>query len=263
MYLYIISCFQYHITPRPIAKGSIFRGSCTGNPPTERGSKAALKLFESLKDMLVEEKREDLDKALREVFQSQRRRLKEYLQLENTGTQIILCPSGSDAEYLPVAIARALHQDKKIVNGVTQVNEIGAGSAPAAVGKLFSTHAPFLGEIGKGLEVLDGFDGIGGNLLNARDENGNLNDASVEMKKFQEEQIALGNFPIVHGVFGGKTGARDTMMPGSLDGGGLSLGVVDACQGRFSLKVSILTRFLFTCFFKSTDIKSNVIHIII
>lgn len=201
--------------------------------------------------MIGEEKRDDLDKALRDVFQSQRQRLREYLHLEDTGTQIILCPSGSDAEYLPVAIARALHPDKKIVNGVTQVNEIGAGSAPAAVGKLFSTHAPFLGEIGKDLEALDGFDGISGNLLNARDENGNLNDASVEMKKFQEEQMALGNFPIVHGVFGGKTGARDDVMPGSAGGGDFSLGVVDACQGRFSLKVCKTFHFLYRVIFKS------------
>ena len=235
---YLSPIRQYHITPRPIAKGSIFRGSCTGNPPTERGYEAASTLFERLKHLLGHEKRDDLDKALREVFQSQRLRLKQYLNLENTGTQVILCPSGSDAEYLPVAIARALHQDKKIVNGVTQVNEIGAGSAPAAVGNLFSTHAPFLGEISKGMEVLDGFDGVGGTLVNARDDNGALNDASIEMKKFQEEQIALGNFPIVHGVFGGKTGARDDEMPGSVGGGDLSLGVVDACQGRFTLEVS-------------------------
>lgn len=233
----ILPILQYHIAPRPIDKSSIFRGSCTGNPPTERGYQAASKLFERLKHLLGHEKRDDLDKALREVFESQRHRLKQYLRLDDLGTQVILCPSGSDAEYIPVAIARALHQDKKIVNGVTQVNEIGAGSAPAAVGKLFSTHAPFLGEISKGMEVLDGFDGVDGTLVNARDDNGALNDASIEMKKFQEEQIASGNFPIVHGVFGGKTGARDNVMPGSVGGGDLSLGVVDACQGRFTLEV--------------------------
>lgn len=40
---------------------------------------------------------------------------------------------------------------------------------------------------------------------------------------------------IHHGVFGGKTGLRDSVMPGSIDAGTTSLGVVDACQGRFSL----------------------------
>jgi hypothetical protein len=42
------------------------------------------------------------------------------------------CNLGSDAEYLPIAIARALQpktQDgMKIVNIVTQLNEIGAGT---------------------------------------------------------------------------------------------------------------------------------------
>jgi hypothetical protein len=44
-----------------------------------------------------------------------------------------------------------------------------------------------------------------------------------------------GAYPIIHGVFGGKTGLRDTCMPPSRDGGKSSMGVIDACQGRFSL----------------------------
>lgn len=44
----------------------------------------------------------------------------------------LLCGLGSDAEYLPLAIARALQPDtqngRKIVNIVTQLKEIGAGT---------------------------------------------------------------------------------------------------------------------------------------
>ena len=59
---------------------------------------------------------------------------------------------------------------------------------------------------------------------------------SQKMFEFTTEQLKKGNFPIVHGVFGGKTGVRDQTMPGSMNEGGASLGVVDACQGRFSLE---------------------------
>lgn len=56
------------------------------------------------------------------------------------------------------------------------------------------------------------------------------------MGKLVNEAIARGSYPIVHGVFGGKTGLRCDRMPGSTESGTKSLGVVDACQGRFTLE---------------------------
>jgi hypothetical protein len=222
---------KYHIKPQPIQDSHIFRGSCTGNPPTRDGYEAAKRLYESeLKGLDGEE----LESALRKVFQRQRSRLAKYLQLPQ-GSEVILCPSGSDAEYLPIAIARAIQPGKKLANGVTQLNEIGAGTAPASRGKYFSKYAPFLGDHGD-MDYLDGFQEIDGLLIDAREKDGGVIDASLKMKQFTKDQLALGNFPIVHGVFGGKTGVRDEVMPGSLEGGNLSLGVVDACQGRFTLE---------------------------
>jgi len=221
---------KYHIRPQPIDKSAIFRGSCTGNPPTLNGYEAAKELFEAkLKGL----DGGDLDTALRDVFEEQRSRLAKYLNLP-AGAEVILCPSGSDAEYLPIAIAKALQPDKDIVNGVTQLNEIGAGSEPASTGKFFSKYAPFLGD--HGLEHLEGFERVGGVVVSARDKDGNINNASEEMAHFSEKYLGMNSYPIVHGVFGGKTGVRDEIMPGSLDGGDRSLGVIDACQGRFTLE---------------------------
>lgn len=222
---------KYHIAPKPIDSTHIFRGSCTGNPPTTRGYNAAKKLFE---DRLEGVKGVELDAVLRDIFASQRYRLGTVLNLPR-GCEIILCPSGSDAEYIPIAIAKMLRPDAQIKNGVTQLNEIGAGTAPAAVGEYFSTHAPFIGEL-NGLKKLDGFDGIEGCIIPARTKEGEVVDAAEKMKDFTNESIANGHYPIVHGVFGGKTGVRDEVMPPSLEGGKKSLGVVDACQGRFTLK---------------------------
>jgi len=202
--------------------------SCTGNPPTRRGYDAAKALYE---ERLRGLQGKELDSALRSVFNEQRARLAEYLNLPD-GAEVILCPSGSDAEYIPVAIAKSLHPSKQIANGITQLNEIGAGSEPASTGKYFSTHAPFLGA--HDLQSLSGFDGIDGLVVSARTKDGSVINASQKMNEFAAQQLAENKFPIVHGVFGGKTGVRDEVMPASLEAGDKSIGVVDACQGRFS-----------------------------
>jgi asparagine synthase (glutamine-hydrolysing) len=220
---------KYHIRPQPIQEGEVFRGSCTGNPPTQRGYDAAEKLFKRFEGLEGAE----LDKAVEAVFDDQRARLAELLELPQ-GAEIILCPSGSDAEYLPLAIARALKGDQHITNGITQLREIGAGSAPAAVGNYFSTHAPLVGRLPDEIESLTGFEGIDGITITAREKDGSVVNASKQMEIFVEESLAEGKYPIAHGVFGGKTGIRDDTMPPSLDAGETSLGVVDACQGRFT-----------------------------
>jgi len=222
---------KYHIQPKPIDPAHVFRGSCTGNPPTERGYDAAKKLYDNVLSNLHGE---ELDLALRDVFAEQRARVASMLDLPE-GAEVILCPSGSDAEYIPLAIARALRSDAKITNGITQLREIGAGSAPAAIGQFFSTHAPLLGELPEDLEYLAGFEGIDGATISAREKDGSAVDASKEMDEFAERAFEHGAYPVLHGVFGGKTGLRDAKMPGSEDAGDKTLGVVDACQGRFSL----------------------------
>jgi len=221
---------KYHIRPQPVDPTSVFRGSCTGNPPTQRGYDAGKKLFQRLSHLSDEK----LDAELGKVFEEQRERLSKLLQLED-GTEVIICPSGSDAEYLPLAIARAIKGNVHIANGVTQLREIGAGSAPAAVGKYFSSHAPLVGRLPDEAEYLSGFEGFDGTTITAREKSGEVVNAAEKMAEFVTSSLEQGTYPIVHGVFGGKTGIRDVQMPGSLDGGETSLGVVDACQGRFSL----------------------------
>lgn len=221
---------KYHIKPRPILPSQIFRGSCTGNPPTRTGYDAAKTLYEEKILPYLQDNDGDLENILRDIFQDQTNRLAKYLDLP-AGSEIILCPSGSDAEYIPIAIAKCL-TTKPIVNGVTQLNEIGAGTAPASTGKYFSKYAPFLGD--HGLDYLTGYEGIEGVTVDAREKDGSVIDAAKVMTDFVHEQMEQGKYPIVHGVFGGKTGVRDTVMPASLAQGDDSLGIVDACQGRFT-----------------------------
>jgi hypothetical protein len=107
---------KYHIRPQPVDPSHVFRGSCTGNPPTARGYQAAKKLFDSLPSL--DDK--SLDQSLGPVVEDQRNRLHLLLDLPE-GAEIIFCPSGSDAEYIPIAIARAINGEGPISNGVVQV----------------------------------------------------------------------------------------------------------------------------------------------
>jgi hypothetical protein len=224
---------KYHIKPHPIDSSAIFRGSCTCNAPTERGYNAAMNLYDELQGNTGS----SLERSLHKIFEDQRRRIAASLELPE-GTEIVLCPSGSDAEYIPIAIARTLNSYKKIVNVVTQLREIGAGSLPASGGQHFSTHAPLYGRLPDGAGRLEGFDSdiVSEVSIPARERDGSILDASTIAKEtaFLAEQD--GAYTIVHGVFGGKTGLRDEEMPPSKDAGRISLGVVDACQGRFSVE---------------------------
>ena len=224
---------KYHIKPQPIEAGAVFRGSCTGNPPTQRGYDAAVALYDGTLGPVADDQAK-LDEALSAVFQDQRARLTAILELP-PGAEVILCPSGSDAEYIPLAIARALKgPSANISNGITQLREIGAGSAPAALGSYFSTHAPLVGKLKDAAGAVAGFEGVTGVEIPARNRDGTKVDAAGEMSSFAKAELEAGRYPIVHGVFGGKTGMRDEAMPGSASGGVETLGIVDACQGRFT-----------------------------
>jgi hypothetical protein len=86
------------------------------------------------------------------------------------------------------------------------------------------------------MEYLTGFEGVDGLVISAREKDGEVVESSKLMEEFAESALAHGEYPIIHGVFGGKTGLRDVSMPASRGAGDMSLGVVDACQGRFTLE---------------------------
>lgn len=91
-----------------------------------------------------------------------------------------------------------------------------------------------MGRLSDEMKTLAGFEGVEGVEIVAREKDGSVVNASREMDDFIIHSLSNGSYPIVHGVFGGKTGLRDNKMPSSMESGEKSLGVVDACQGRFS-----------------------------
>ena len=129
------------------------------------------------------------------------------------GTGVFLTPSGSDAEYLPLLIAKLLNPDKHITNIVTCNEEIGSGSLGAAGGKFFSPLEPisgYHGHIEGGPKMDDPVHELADNVdtvaINAREPNGNVIDANPKIEeclKACQESLSV---PIVHSVHGSKTG---------------------------------------------------------
>ena len=58
---------------------------------------------------------------------------------------MFLSPSGSDAEYVVLLIAKLLNPGKTITNICTCNEEVGSGTVPAAAGKFFSAIEPIPG----------------------------------------------------------------------------------------------------------------------
>lgn len=64
-------------------------------------------------------------------------------------------PSGSDAEYIPLLIAKTLNEGKQIVSVVSCDEEVGSGTLDAAGGRLFSSVEPIPGYTEGTLKVGD------------------------------------------------------------------------------------------------------------
>ena len=226
---------KYHIAPVVLGDDAVFRGSCTCNAPTKRGYNAAQELFHKL------ESADSMQQAVAQMIAQQRSRIVDALSLPE-GTEVILCPSGSDAEYFPLLIAMALKEDSQgIINILSQNKETGSGTAQAGRGEYFSKVAPLLEEKELADRVasfgshLDGLSSIQSININARDGDGNSKITNEELKSQKFDEKA---FRIYHSVYGGKTGLQDDIIltQDDMDDDtykGPFLPVIDACQGRF------------------------------
>ena len=155
------------------------------------------------------------------------------------GTGVFLMPSGSDAEYIPLLIAKTLNPGKPVTTVVTCNEEVGSGTLDAARGKLFSAVEPIIGFTDGTKKAGDAVEGLADNIqyvtVNARHREG---DVLLAEEKIMETLSICENedsVPIVHTVLGSKTGIHEDFNTNISERvnklGGVV--VVDACQGRF------------------------------
>lgn len=193
---------KYHQKPF-VALGALFRGSCTCNSPTQLSYDVASQYHEDLKNGKTDNEA---------IMQEVRERIASLYQLKD-GTGVFLTPSGSDAEYVPLLLAQHFNPGKAITNIVTCNEEVGSGTLDAAGGRFFSTLEPIPGytaHMKGGVQMSDIVKGLGETTktiaIGARKVSGEVVDSHGDVAEALEGCKRDGSVPVVHSVYGSKTG---------------------------------------------------------
>jgi hypothetical protein len=118
---------------------------------------------------------------------------------------VFLTPSGSDAEYIPLLIAKLFNDGKPITNVVTCNEEVGSGTLDASGGRFFSPLEPIPGfsdHMEGGPKMSDPVLGLGEDVetvaVPARAPSGEVVDSNPEVQSTLDRCKDTGRVPIVH-----------------------------------------------------------------
>lgn len=237
---------KYGCANRPLPQVVEF-GSCTASTISANGFMAAERLLRRLQALDLNE---HLALALDEAFQNVRA---EVLFLSTRqqvpGTELVLMPSGTDAEYLCLLLAMGWPDPRPVCNIVTGPLELGSGSELAAGGMFFDPLLPS-GESSPESSAIDSEVAAAVNVctVNVRHPDGRPRspaEVDAEVLELAEQFIATGHHVLVHVVAHNKTGLHAPSLThvdqmAERFGDRLSV-VVDAAQGRFSRRGMIET----------------------
>jgi hypothetical protein len=154
--------------------------------------------------------------------------------------EIAFGPSGTDLEYLALALAMATGQ--AVTNIVVEVDEVGSGCLFSQAGQYFAPRTALGLTVEKGAQ-LPGFDAdrVSVITLKSRSDAGPVRseaDYAEALLTAASAAIAAGGRPLVHIIHRSKTGIITPTLPVidqllAAHGDAVDL-VVDACQGRIS-----------------------------
>lgn len=221
---------SYWLSPRPVPWTAQF-GSCTASSPSPRAFDAA----DALRHRLIAAALDDrLTEALEHEADVIRVTIRAALGVADTGVEVVLCPSGTDAELVVLSMTGELG---RLLSIVVAPLEIGSGSVPAAGGHHFSTATPLGGATEPGAR-LDGFDeaDIDVRTVDVREDDGRLRDPETVEQEIGTILGASDGPVLLHVVEGSKTGIR-LPRQAALESWEAALGdrlivVVDAAQMR-------------------------------
>jgi glutamate/tyrosine decarboxylase-like PLP-dependent enzyme len=142
------------VAPEPAPRDMVSRSSCTGSYITEENYQALENLTLDIRSARI---------SFQTCMDRVHDRIRDILKIDSS-TSIITIPSGTDAEYVPLLIARACAGNgRRVVNIVTGAGEIGTHSATAANGLYYTDIVPSgarvdigkrVGEISKNIEMI-------------------------------------------------------------------------------------------------------------
>ncbi len=213
-------------------------GSCTASSTSATGFAAAQKLHQRLLALTNPD-------AIAEAVEESFRYIREEILFSLTrglvpGVEIVLAPSGTDAELIALAFAGA--QGRRVSNVLVGAGELGSGTALAASGCYFDTQLPS-GALCKPGEAIDPDLADCVRLFNIclRDRfGGGRTEADIdsEVKEIVAEEVSEGRQVLLHVVAHSKTGLHAPSLAAVKDirrkHGDAVMVVIDAAQGRFS-----------------------------
>lgn len=200
----------------------INRGSCTCNTITHKHLDF---LQEKVKDVTNDDDWAELISEVQDGIKT------EISGTTKTNYEVFFGPSGTDVVYFPLLFSRERFPDKKILNIVTCIEELGSGTLFAAQGKYFAQNSQFNKAIPKG-EAIINQDFIETEYLSARCAKG-----TIENPKQRLAELIKNNPDkniVVSLVVGSKSGIEDNLSwIDELDADNV-LWNVDMCQFRHS-----------------------------
>eukprot|EP00616_Rhizochromulina_sp_CCMP1243_P017791 CAMPEP_0118977050 /NCGR_PEP_ID=MMETSP1173-20130426/20398_1 /TAXON_ID=1034831 /ORGANISM="Rhizochromulina marina cf, Strain CCMP1243" /LENGTH=1116 /DNA_ID=CAMNT_0006927123 /DNA_START=148 /DNA_END=3498 /DNA_ORIENTATION=- len=234
---------MYHAGPFPAPPGAVVRSSCTCSPVTQHVMQTFLESPDLVEDIATASASSDLDDVMADL----RERVSNAFDLPPS-TAVVLCASGTDAELVPLALAKELKPEAKQVRAViTAKKEIGRGVVQAAAGQYFNHLTPLGGALddrATGEAPADLRSQVSATTVELRDAKGTLLDATEECTRAVLDAQEANEVVVVHSVQGTKTNARDPFPPVSsemLRQAGVKaklnsdyVVVVDGCQGRLT-----------------------------
>lgn len=215
----------------PFPRSTRGYGSSTAND-------ISLSAFQHLERLVSERRAGGLmdQKAYTESLEALRHRLKAAWGLRPS-TDVVFAPSGTDLEFVALAITAAL-SGKPVTNILLGQEEVGSGCILSAAGRYFADETGVCAATPKGAP-------IGGladtSIINIPVRNADCSPAdssavAAQIDRLAKDARAQGRHVLVHAVHGSKTGLVLPAM-GEIDALRASHGdhltfVVDACQAR-------------------------------
>lgn len=197
---------SYGVSPRPTPWQSAF-GSCTASSPTPRGFAAAHDLRHRLLVAALHGRLLETAEAASDEIRDNILRSLGIDPSEHTGVDVVLTPSGTDAELVVLTVSMAV--TSQLTSIVVAPEEIGSGSLPAANGRHFSTTLPTGGVAEPGRAFDESVDGrVSVIEIPVRDTDGELL-AVEDVEDLIEKALAVApDRVLLHVVEGSKTGIR-------------------------------------------------------
>lgn len=196
------------------------RGSCTCNLIT---SKHVEYLYGRLNDL---HSQQDWINLVNEVQDGIKMEISGKVE---TNYEVFLGPSGTDVVYYPLLFSRERFPEKKILNIITCIEELGSGTVNAGQGKYFAGTNQFGNQIPKGGAIIDQ-DFVETEYLSARCNKGTIKDPKDQLRELIQSNPDKSI--IVSLVIGSKSGIEDNLLwIDELDSDNV-LWNVDMCQFR-------------------------------